>query len=78
MPWRSIPDPVTPAWLTAVLAEAGTLPHGAVAAVEQEVTSAFNSATVRLRVRYSADAPLDAPLRLIFKRNISEAWAIEA
>lgn len=74
-----VPDPVTPEWLTTVLGPSAILEqHGAVEAVEQEPKGAFNSATVRLRVRYSAGAPADAPTRLILKRNIEEEWAREA
>ena len=73
-----VPDPVTPHWLSAALGASGVLGRGAVEAVEWEPTAAFNSATVRLRVRYSADVPAGAPTRLILKRNIAEEWAREA
>jgi hypothetical protein len=70
-----VPDPVTPDWLSAALGPSGAVGRGAVEAVEWEPTGAFNSATVRLRVRYSADVPAGAPTRLILKRNIGEGWA---
>ncbi|HEU5199285.1 MAG TPA: oxidoreductase family protein [Ktedonobacterales bacterium] len=73
-----IPDPITPAWLTTVLRQAGVLGQGTVQAVEQEMTKAFNSAISRLRLQYSADAAPDAPTRLILKRNIAAEWGIEA
>jgi thiamine kinase-like enzyme len=73
-----IPDPVTPDWLTAVLRQAGVLTQGAVQAVEQEMTGAFNSATSRLFLQYSAAATPKAPARLILKRNIAAEWGIEA
>jgi thiamine kinase-like enzyme len=73
-----VPDPVTPAWLTAILRSAGVLRQGSVEAVEQQATDAFNSTTVRLRLRYASDATPDAPTRLILKRNIAEAWGVEA
>ncbi len=73
-----IPDPVTPGWLTTVLRQAGVLMQGAVQAVEQEMTGAFNSATSRLLLQYSADAAPGAPTHLILKRNIAAEWGIEA
>jgi thiamine kinase-like enzyme len=73
-----VPDPVTPEWLTAVLRQAGVLPTGIVQAVEQENTGSFNSATSRLGVRYSSDAPPGAADRLILKRNIPAEWGVEA
>ena len=73
-----IPDPVTPEWLTAVLGPSGILGHAAVQALEHAPTGAFNSATIRLSVRYSAGAPAGAPTRFILKRNIAEEWAREA
>jgi len=72
------PAPVTPAWLTTVLRQSGVLRDGGVNGVENETTGAFNSHTSRLLVRYSDDATPDVPTRLILKRNIQEAWAIEA
>jgi hypothetical protein len=73
-----IPDPVTPEWLTAVLGPSGILGQATVRALEHEPTGAFNSATIRLHVRYAADAPADAPTHLILKRNIAQEWAREA
>jgi len=73
-----IPDPVTPGWLTSVLGQSGALGMGVVETVEWEATGAFNSATMRLHVGYSADASTDAPTSLILKRNIAQQWAREA
>lgn len=71
-------DEPTPIWLTAVLRQAGILSAGEVVAVEHRVTSAFNSSTCFLRVRYSSEAPSSAPKRLVLKRNLPDAWAIAA
>lgn len=71
-------DPVTPAWLTAVLRDAGVLPRGEVTGVEIQGTSAFNSSTNHLSLTYSAGAPHQAPARLVLKRNTSQRWSIEA
>jgi thiamine kinase-like enzyme len=71
-------DPITPAWLTAVLRQSGVLEQGNVTQVESEQTSAFNSATSRLFLQYSADATSGAPIRLILKRNVATDWGIEA
>jgi hypothetical protein len=73
-----IPDPVTPDWLTGVLRPSGVLGRGAVLSLGWEPTGAFNSATIRLRLRYPDDAPSEAPTRLILKRNISDEWGREA
>src|SRR5579871_54934 len=64
-------DPITPDWLTAVLRQSGVLRQGTVTDVESEQINAFNSATSRLFVQYSADATPEAPTRLILKRNIA-------
>jgi len=71
-------DQPTPAWLTAVLQGSGVLTHGAVTAVERSTSGAFNSHTSYLRLRYSADATPEAPTRVVLKRNIAEAWGVEA
>ncbi len=73
-----IPDPVTPDWLTTALRQAGILREGVVQTAEQEKTGAFNSATSRLFLQYSADGTPDAPTRLILKRNIPAEWGVEA
>src|SRR5215472_11524136 len=73
-----IPDPVTPDWLTKILHQAGALREGTVQAVEQEKTGAFNSATSRLFLQYSADGAPDAPTHLILKRNVPAQWGVEA
>jgi hypothetical protein len=71
-------DPVTPDWLTSVLRQSGILRHGMVTKIGSEQTGAFNSATSRLLVQYSADATPDAPAQLILKRNVPTDWGIEA
>jgi thiamine kinase-like enzyme len=62
-------------WLSAVLAAAGYLPRGAVTAVEQRVSAAFNSQTSFLRVHYSMDASPDLPTAFVLKQSGPEAWA---
>jgi hypothetical protein len=76
--YTPVPDPVTPAWLTAVLGEGGLLGGAEVLSATNMETGAFNSATSRLQLRYSAGAAPDLPAQLILKRNISEPWAVEA
>lgn len=71
-------DPITTAWLTNALRDAGALPDGEVVACEARANAAFNSAAVHLTLTYSAVAPVNAPRRLFLKRNIHDAWAIEA
>lgn len=71
-------EQVTPAWLTATLEQAGVLSRGTVIAVEYEATAAFNSAITHLRLRYSPDAPAQAPQRLLIKRSIDAQWAKNA
>lgn len=68
----------TPAWLTDILRQAGALPQGAVIAVEERQSDAFNSQLVFLRLTYSANAPPDLPMRFVLKRNIDADWAMEA
>ncbi len=71
-------DPVTAVWLTAALRDAGALPHGDVISVaERPNATAFNSIITHLTLTYSSAAPADAPTRLLLKRNLSAAWAIE-
>lgn len=68
------PDDLTPAWLTAVLAEAGVLRRGTVAAVEWEPVGGeygFTGLVARVRLRYeSADG--DVPRSLIAKLPMAE------
>jgi hypothetical protein len=78
MTYIPAPDPITPAWLSAVLRDSGVLAKGTVLSVDIMPTSAFNSATSQLRLHYSTDATPDLPTDLILKRNIPEPWAIEA
>ena len=76
--YMAVAQPVTPAWLTAVLRQEGILPHGEVSAVERNATDAFNSRTDHLVLHYSADAPPGVPTQLILKQNIQETWGREA
>jgi thiamine kinase-like enzyme len=73
-----IPDSVTPSWLSAVLRQADALGQGTILSVASEVTDAFNSATTRLFVTYSADATPGLPSSFFLKRNIAAEWGIEA
>lgn len=73
-----VPDPITLAWLTAVLRASGFLPHGEVSAVASEPSGAFNSRTSRLHLRYSPNVPADLASDLILKQNIAEDWGREA
>ncbi|HEX9029892.1 MAG TPA: phosphotransferase [Anaerolineales bacterium] len=41
-------------------------------------TGAFNSRTSFLHLRYTPDAPFNAPSRLVLKRNTLETWSIAA
>jgi aminoglycoside/choline kinase family phosphotransferase len=64
------PDDVTPAWLTAVLREAGHLPRGAVTAVSVETIGAdrgFTGVVARLRPRYEGVADPPPPASLVAK-----------
>lgn len=56
----------TPDWLTAALAGAGVLARGSVVAIEAREVGA-SSQVAHLAVRYSADAPPDAPAHLFLK-----------
>jgi Ecdysteroid kinase-like family len=71
------PDPITPAWLTAVLHASGALTHGEVLAVDSALTSAFNSHTSHLQLHYSNAAP-GLTANMILKRNIPGSWGVEA
>ncbi|HEX7976759.1 MAG TPA: hypothetical protein VF498_20295, partial [Anaerolineales bacterium] len=73
-----LPSEPNPAWLTNLLHDSGVLPSGVVAAIEITPTGAFNSRTGFIRLCYSADAPLSAPTRLVFKSNTPAAWSIIA
>ncbi|HVA92985.1 MAG TPA: hypothetical protein VNL71_24460, partial [Chloroflexota bacterium] len=73
-----VADPVTPAWLSAVLRDAKVLARGEVTSVAVQHTGAFNSSTSHLTLAYSSDAPPQAPMRLVLKRNTSERWSMEA
>ena len=72
---KAIPSPT---WLTGVLRDAGLLASGWVTAVDARPTSAFNSATSRLRIAYSDGAHPRAPAQLVLKRNLPAAWAVAA
>ena len=58
---------VTPAWLTRALKKAGVLSGGKVARIRQTSFSSVTSSISRLEVRYSDNAPEDAPRRLFLK-----------
>lgn len=70
-----VPMPVTAQWLTTLLQKNSHLPTGAVLAVEQRASAAFNSQSSFLRVRYSADAAPDLPVAFVLKQNGPEEWA---
>jgi hypothetical protein len=72
------PEPITPAWLTAVLRESGFLAHGEVLTVATEQTGAFNSRTSHLHLSYSVEAAPGLATRMILKRNIPEPWGVDA
>ena len=74
----SVPDPITPDWLTTVLQQSGMLQRGEVVSVTKRDSGAFNSQIGHLLLGYSADSPSDAPTQLVLKRNTTEAWSIEA
>jgi aminoglycoside phosphotransferase (APT) family kinase protein len=76
--YTPVVDPVTPAWLTAVLRDTGGLTRGEVIRVDLQKTGAFNSSTSHLTLAYSPDAPVQIPTRLVLKRNIDAQWAKEA
>ena len=77
-PYIPAPDPITPAWLTAVLRASGALAHGQVLAVDSAPTGAFNSQTSHLQLRYSNDAAPGLTTNMILKRNIPAPWGVEA
>ena len=68
----------TPAWLTAVLRQAGALQYGAVQAVESHANAAFNSQLRHLQLQYTPDAAPALPTQLVLKQNLAEDWAIAA
>jgi hypothetical protein len=68
------PDELTPAWLTAALAETGVLRHGAVAAAEWERIGeeyGFTGLVARVRLRYEG-ADDDVPRSLIAKLPMAQ------
>ncbi len=73
-----VPGDVTLEWLTAVLHQAEVIGPGEVMSVEVQTTGAFNSRTCHLTLVYSSDTLPDAPVRLVLKRNVEEAWGIES
>ena len=66
---------VDPAWLGQVLRASGHL-AGGVVQVQVQATAAFNSHTLKLRVRFVPNTP--ALTRLVLKRTIDQDWAIAA
>lgn len=75
IPLHGEPDP---AWLTAVLRQAGVLTAGEVIGVETSNAGAFNSKTTRLRISYSVDAAPTTPRHLVLKQNIPGGWSVQA
>lgn len=71
------PNAITLEQLTGMLREAGELPHGAVLSIRSRANPAFNSTAEHLEVRYTPDAPAEAPRRLFFKRSLPVEWARE-
>jgi thiamine kinase-like enzyme len=78
MQYIPLPGEPDPAWLSAVLRQAGILSSGEVTAIQIIPTGAFNSITNRLRVRYSPDSTPSAPQQLVLKQNTSQDWSIAA
>jgi hypothetical protein len=69
---------VTPTWLTETLRAADVLPQGTVIAADVLPHDAFNSQIARLALRYSADAPPEAPAQLLLKLNAEHDGQAEA
>lgn len=68
-PLPTIPEEITPAWLTAALRSSGALPAGTVRQIEAEVIGTgvgFIGTIARLKVTYDG-APADSPATLIAK-----------
>jgi len=62
-------EQLSPAWLTDCLRSSGTLPYGRVLTIDGQTDATIRSRVGSLRLRYSADAPLSAPLRLFLKNG---------
>ncbi|GHO49152.1 oxidoreductase family protein [Ktedonospora formicarum] len=71
-------DGITPTWLTQILRHSGALTQGEVHAIEIQSTGAFNSHTNYLSLRYSPEAPPEAPTHLVLKQNTQEEWCKQA
>ena len=71
-------EPITAAWLSAVLRQVGLLAQGEIISLDLEETGAFNSQTNRVVLRYSADVSRHAPTQLIVKRNADSERSREA
>lgn len=67
----------TPAWFSKVLHEAGALPTGAVETAVLHGNSELNSSVGHFALTYSADAPTDAPPKLLLKLNSNGAGEAE-
>jgi thiamine kinase-like enzyme len=78
VPLFPIPSQPNAEWLTSVLQKSGVLSRGTVINVDIASSDAFNSSLCYLRLRYSKDSPLTAPGKLVLKRNIQDAWAVQA
>ncbi|EPX54933.1 hypothetical protein D187_009672 [Cystobacter fuscus DSM 2262] len=62
-------EDIQPEWLTELLRAGGSLPSGAVAAVQVNHSSRHFSTVARLQVQYTADAPSTAPTALFLKSS---------
>jgi len=60
-------EQATPEWLTAALREAGVLDKGMAEQVEIDTSRPFGAIVAYLKVRYSSDAPMNAPSSLFLK-----------
>lgn len=70
-----VPNPITTSWLTATLQQVGLLSHGAVAALTQCATDAFNSDTSFLEVTYIDEVSSALPTHFVLKQNGAADWA---
>ncbi|MFL5733420.1 MAG: hypothetical protein ACJ78Q_09470 [Chloroflexia bacterium] len=70
-------EQAAPGWLTELLRERGVLGRGRVVGVESRASTAWNSFSYHLEVRYSEDAPEEAPRRLFLKMSREPEWGRE-
>ena len=64
-------EQLSPEWLTDCLRADGTLPNGRVLAIDGQTDATIRSRVGSITLRYSADAPMSAPLRLFLKTGAS-------